>query len=172
MTKYDSWKSICGDGTSCLLSCFQLVKQLVKCYRNRECHFLNWFYGLQVWKWLNLWLCSTQFIRYLSRKLYLNLKLKMQEGDLVNMFGGKVLDANQVRNRSAEMFWPKNWSQGCVNSMSWFTLQCAKHYKCELEGDALIKKFAPLFPIRNPTYAARQWTSNCMSAVSCFHFVR
>ena len=35
-------------------------------------------------------------------------------------------------------------------------LQCLKHYKCELEGDALIKKFAPMFPIRNPTYAARQ----------------
>jgi len=66
--------------------------------------------------------------KYLSRKLYLNLKLKMQEGDLVSMFGGRVLDANQ----------------------------CAKHYKCDLEGDALIKKFAPLFPIRNPTYAARE----------------
>lgn len=35
-------------------------------------------------------------------------------------------------------------------------LQCAKHYKCDLEGDSLIKKFAPLFPIRNPTYAARE----------------
>merc|ERR1712117_777840 len=66
--------------------------------------------------------------KYLSRKLYLNLKLKMQEGDLVSIFGGRVLDANQ----------------------------CAKHYKCDLEGDALIKKFAPLFPIRNPTYAARE----------------
>ena len=35
-------------------------------------------------------------LRYLSRRLYLNLKLKVQEGDLVNMFGGRVLDANQV----------------------------------------------------------------------------
>ena len=86
-------------------------------------------------------------LRYLSRKLYMNLKLKVQEGDIVGMFGGRVLNANQVRELRGHL-------NNCFNEN--VNLQCARHYKCDLEGDELIKKFAPMFPIRNPTYAARQ----------------